>query len=187
MPWALSSGMIPSVDAQNMAHVPATSAAIPGRNIPQPSMDCIVSPAPAHIGVPAGTPVRSAISLVSPPTMSQGFRMRGIIDGSMPRIESCSSDHLLRMTSYPSPHPDMAPWSMKASSALRPARCIRMYGALWTNFTPSSLNPGTLDWNHLAKSAGNMQLASALPVSSPQMGRPIPLIASASSCVRESR
>ena len=41
--------------------------------------------------------------------------------------------------------------------------------------------------NHLAKSAGNMQLASALPVSPAQMSRFMALMASASSWVLESR
>ncbi len=41
--------------------------------------------------------------------------------------------------------------------------------------------------NHLANSAGNMQLASAFPVSSPHMDSFCEFIASASSWVRESR
>ena len=53
---------MPSVDTQNMAQVPATSTAIPGLNTPQPSMDCMVSPAPPHTGVPTLRPVSSAMS-----------------------------------------------------------------------------------------------------------------------------
>ena len=76
---------------------------------------------------------------------------------------------------------------MNASGPFSPAMCIRMYGALWTNLHPRSLNSGEFAKNHLANSAGNMQLASAFPVSCAQMSRHIALILSASSWVLESR
>ena len=126
VPWLLSFGIIPSVETQNMAQVPATSTAIPGLNTPQPSMDCIVSPAPPQTGVPTFRPVASAISAGTCPTTSQGLTILGMYLGSIPRMPSCSSDHLFSRTLYPRPHPDMAPWSMKASGPFSPARCIRM-------------------------------------------------------------
>ena len=64
---------------------------------------------------------------------------------------------------------------------------MRMYGALWTNLHPRSLKSSEFSRNHLANKAGNMQLASALPVSSPQTSRFMAFRRSASSWVLESR
>ena len=91
-PFLLSSGMIPFVDTQNMEQVPATSTACPGSILPLPIMDCIVSPAPPQIGIPAGSPVFCAISSVKCPIISHGFTIRGIISSGIPRMSSCSFD-----------------------------------------------------------------------------------------------
>ena len=69
---------MPSVDTQNIAHVPATSTAIPGLKTPHPSMDCMVSPAPPHTGVPALRPVAAAISEGMCPMTSHGLTILGM-------------------------------------------------------------------------------------------------------------
>ena len=91
--------MMPFVETQNIAQVPATSTPWPASKMPEPSMDCIVSPAPPRMGMPALRPVRSAIASERPPTLSQGFTISGMYFLSMPRISSCSSDQHFFWTS----------------------------------------------------------------------------------------
>jgi len=76
---------------------------------------------------------------------------------------------------------------MNASEASVPASFMRIYGALWTNLTSLRDESDISARNHLAKSAGNIQLASAFPVSWPHIDRFHELMRSASSWVRESR
>ena len=179
--------MIPFVDTQNMEQVPATSTACPGSILPLPIMDCIVSPAPPQIGIPAGSPVSCAISSVKCPIISHGFTIRGIISSGIPRMSSCSFDQHFSSTLYPSPHPDIVPQSTNISFAESPARCANTYGASWINFAPFSLKPSIFFRNQRANIAGNIQFASGLPVSFPKISNSQLFTSSTSSFVRESR
>ena len=84
---------MPSVETQNIAQVPATSAAIFLSIKPQPNIDCMVSPAPAQMETPSGKPVNSAISLVKLPIIFQGFTIFGIYSFLIFKISNCLSDH----------------------------------------------------------------------------------------------
>ena len=78
----------------NIEAVPATSVASPGSSSPEASADCIVSPAPAAMGIPEGSPIFSASSGQRNPTISQGLTMRGSISIGMPSAFICRPDQL---------------------------------------------------------------------------------------------
>ncbi|MPN49732.1 hypothetical protein SDC9_197354 [bioreactor metagenome] len=79
--------------------VPATSVASPGSSSPEASADCIVSPAPAAMGMPDGSPIFSASSGQRKPTISHGLTIRGNISIGMPSAFICRLDQLRSLAS----------------------------------------------------------------------------------------
>ena len=83
-----------STATANIEAVPATSVASPASSSPEASADCIVSPAPAAIGMPERSPIFAASSGDRNPTMCHGFTISGRISIGMPSSSIWRRDHL---------------------------------------------------------------------------------------------
>ena len=74
--------------------VPNVVNAIPSSTVPVPTAAAALSPAPPTTGVPAGTPQSSAALALTFPVISGDSYTFARSEGSMPSLESTSSDHL---------------------------------------------------------------------------------------------